>query len=156
VSSGVSLCPEAVLRGVLSPFLWYLVVNELLVRLNEESLYAQGYADGICLLVVGKFPNTVSGIIEWAVHTVELWCAGLGLSVNPDNTGLFALTRKRKLTGFFEPRLFGKTLKRSMSAKYIGVILDSRLTWKEHVDVKVKKAQNSMWACRRFCGVTWV
>jgi len=35
------------------------------------------------------------------------------------------------------------------------VILESRLTWKEHMDVKVKKAQNSMWACRRACGVTW-
>jgi len=41
-----------------------------------------------------------------------------------------------------------------MSIKYLGVILDSRLTWEEHVDVKVRKAQNSMWACRRVYGVT--
>jgi len=84
-----------------------------------------------------------------------LWCGKLGLSVNPDKTGLVAFTKKRKLTGFFEPHLFGKTLQRSMSVKYLGVILDSCLTWKEHVDVKVKKAQNSMWACRRVCGVMW-
>jgi len=130
-------------------------VDELLVRLNEGNVYAQGYADDICLLAEGKFPNTVSGLIQWVLHTVELWCAGLGLSVYPDKTGLVAFTRKRKLTGFFEPRLFGKTLKGSMSVKYLGVILDSRLTWKEHVDVKVKKPQNSMWACRRACGATW-
>jgi hypothetical protein len=108
-----------------------------------------------CLLAVGKFPNTVSGLIQWALHTVELWCAGLSLSVNPDKTRIVTFTRKRKLTGFFVPRWFGKTLKRSMSVKYLGVILDSHLTWKEHVDVRVKKAQNSMWACRRACGVTW-
>jgi len=35
-------CPQG---GVLSPLLWCLVVNELLVRLNEGSFYAQGYAD---------------------------------------------------------------------------------------------------------------
>ena len=98
-----------------------------------------------------KIPNTVSGLIQWALHTVELWCGGLGLSVNPDKTGLVAFTRKRKLMGLFEPRLFGKTLQRSTSVKYLGVILDSRLTWKEHIDAKVRKAQNSMWAC----GVTW-
>jgi len=145
-------CPQG---GVLSPLLWCPVVNELLVRLNEGSVYAQGYADDICLLAVEKFPNTVSGLIQWALHTVELWCGGLGLSVNPDKTGLVAFTRKRKLMEFFEPRLFGKTLKRSMSVKYLGVILDSRLTWKEHVDAKVKKAQNLMWACRTACGVAW-
>jgi len=90
-----------------------------------------------------------------ALYTIEVWCGGLGLSVNPNKTGLVAFTRKRKLTGFFEPCLFGKTLQLSRSVKYLGVILESRLTWKEHVDAKVKKAQNLMWACRMACGVTW-
>ena len=91
---------------------------------------------------MGKFPNTVSGLIQWALTTVEAWCAELGLSVNPDKTGIVAFTRRRKLTGFFEPRLFGKTLQRSMLVKYLGVILDSRLTWREHMDVKVRKIQD--------------
>ena len=62
---------------------------------------------------------------QWALQTVETWCGELGLLVNPDKTGLVAFTRKKKLPGFFEPCLFGKTLHRSMSVKYLGVILDS-------------------------------
>jgi hypothetical protein len=147
VSTG---CPQG---GVLSPLLWCLV-NELLVRLNEGGVYSEGYADDICLLAVGKSPNTVSGLIQWALHTVETWCDELGLSVNPDKTGLVAFTR-RTLPGFFEPCLFGTILHCSMSVKNLGVILDLRLTWKEHMDVKVRKAQNLMWACRRAYGVTW-
>jgi len=42
-----------------------------------------------------------------------------------------------------------------MLVKYLGVILDSWLTWREHVDVKVRKAHNLLWACRRAYGVTW-
>ena len=42
-----------------------------------------------------------------------------------------------------------------MSVKFLLVILDSRLTWKEDVDVKVREAHNSMRAYRRACGVTW-
>jgi hypothetical protein len=42
-----------------------------------------------------------------------------------------------------------------MSVKYLGVILDSRLTWREHVDAKVKKARNSLWVCRRACDGAW-
>jgi len=74
VSPGVSRYPGAASGGGLSPLLWCLVVNELLVWLNEWSVYAQGYAYDICLLGVGKFPNTVSEIMQWALHTVELWC----------------------------------------------------------------------------------
>jgi hypothetical protein len=130
-------------------------VDELLARLNEGGVYAKGYADDICLLAIGKFPNTVSGLIQWALGTVEEWCSEHGLTVNPDKTRLVVFTRKRKLPGFFQPCLFGRTVQRSMLVKYLGVILDSRLTWREHVDAKVKKAQNSLWACRRACGGAW-
>jgi len=36
-------------------------------------MYAQGYEDDICFLAMGKFPNTVSGLIQCALHTVDLW-----------------------------------------------------------------------------------
>ena len=125
----------------------------MLARLNEGGVHSQGYVDDICLLAVGKFPNTVSGLIQWALHTAEAGCDKLGLSVNHDKTGLVAFTR-RNLPEFFEFRLFGTTLHCFRSVKYLGVILDSRLTWREHVDVKVWKAQNS-WACRRAYGGAW-
>jgi hypothetical protein len=51
-------CPQG---GVLSPVLWCLVVDELLARLNRGGVYTKGYVDDICLLAMGKFPNTVQG-----------------------------------------------------------------------------------------------
>jgi hypothetical protein len=45
---------------MLSPFLWFLVVNNLIARLSGSGIFIQGYADDICLLAVGKFPNMVS------------------------------------------------------------------------------------------------
>jgi hypothetical protein len=52
-------CPQG---GVLSPLLWFLVVDDLLARLSGSGIFIQGYTDDICLLAVGKFPNTVSGL----------------------------------------------------------------------------------------------
>ena len=121
----------------------------------EGGIYAHGYADDICLLAVRKFPNTVSGLIQWALHTVEMWCDEIGCSVNPDKTGFVVFTRRRKLPGFFEPNFFGVNLRRSVLVKYLGIVLDSRLSWREHGDVKVRKAQNLLWACRRAYGSTW-
>jgi hypothetical protein len=145
-------CPQG---GVLSPLLWSLVVDELLVGLNQRGIYAQGYADDICLLAKGKFPNTISGLMQWALDFVEEWCDGHGLTVNPDKTELVAFTRRRKLPGFFEPRLYGTTLRLSVSAKYLGVILEARLAWKKQVEARVRKARHMMGACRRVCGRRW-
>jgi hypothetical protein len=97
----------------------------------------------------------VSGLMQWDLLTIETWCNEVGLSVNPDKTGLVAFTRKRKLPGFFEPQFFGVKLRLLGSVKYLGVILDSRLTWREHVEVKVRKAHNLLWACSRACGERW-
>ena len=144
-------CPQG---SVLSPLLWCLVVNDLLTRLSRGGFLSKD-TQMTCLLAVGKFPSTVSGLVQWAVSTVEIWCNEVGLSVIPDKTGLVAFTRKRKLQGFFEPWLFGVKLSISGSVKYLGVILDSRLTWREHVEVKVRKADNVLWACRRACGMGW-
>jgi hypothetical protein len=63
------------------------------------------------------------------------------LSFNPNKTEL-VFARKRKLPGFFEPYFFIVALHHSMSVKHLRVVLESWLSWREHVDVKVKKAHN--------------
>jgi hypothetical protein len=70
---GASGCLEAALREMycLSPLLWCLVVNDMLERFHEGGDHIQGHADHICLLAVRKFPNTVSGLIQWDLHTAE-------------------------------------------------------------------------------------
>jgi len=103
------------------------------------------YADDIRLLVVGRFLNISLGLMQWALHTVETRCIEVWFSVYLDKTELI-LTR-RKLSGFIEPNFFGVPLSHCMSVKDLGVVLDSRLTWREHVDAKVRKAHNLLWAC---------
>jgi hypothetical protein len=47
-SVGVSRgCPQG---GVLSPLLWYLVVDELIARLNGDGVYTQGSYNGPFIL----------------------------------------------------------------------------------------------------------
>jgi hypothetical protein len=50
--------------------------------------------------------------------------------------------RSKELPGFFEPHIFGMTLRHSMAVNYLGLVLDSRLAWREHMDAKVRKAHN--------------
>ena len=80
----------------------------------------------------------------WVLHAVEKWCDEVDFSINPDKTGSIVLTRRKKIHVFTTLR---DSLRRCMSVSYLEVVLDSRLTWREHVDIKVRKAQNVLRAC---------
>lgn len=145
-------CPQG---GVLSPLLWSLVVDELLVILEGKGIKAIGYADDIAIIVSGKFPRTVSEVTQSAIMAVEEWCNKVGLKINPKKTVLVPFTKKRKLEGLIEPTLFGIQISLSDQVKYLGVIIDKRLSWKQHVDYICDKACRVFWACRRTFGKTW-
>ena len=53
--------------GVLSPLLWLLVVDEILVKLERKGVTVIAYADDIAILVTGKFLDTLSELIESAL-----------------------------------------------------------------------------------------
>jgi len=63
--------------------------------------------------------------------------------------------KEKKIPRLLKPLSWGY-LHHCMSVNYLGVIPDSQPTWKEHVDVTVRKAHNLLWVCRGACGVTWV
>ncbi|XP_014282579.1 uncharacterized protein [Halyomorpha halys] len=78
--------------GVLSPLLWCMVVDTFLVRSNKAGFYTQGYADDIAVLIRGKFPGTISGLVQTSVDLMNGWCQEYGLSINPQKDK--ATTRK--------------------------------------------------------------
>ena len=92
-------------------------------------------------------------------HTVRTHAAGPShctnldeLLVNPNNPDPVTFTRKRELPHFIKPVFSGFTLHHSTMAKYLQVVPNSWLTWREHVNIRVK-AHKSLCTCRRVSGV---
>ena len=54
--------------GILSPLLWNLTMDELLWDLSEAGYYSIGYADDIAIIIRGKFPSTVSEVLQNALR----------------------------------------------------------------------------------------
>jgi hypothetical protein len=90
-------CPQG---GVLSPLLWNIVINFLLSRLNNESLWAQGLADDIVIVINGKLLTKVCELMQKALFIVHTWCREVELSANTDKTSMVFFTSNRKLVGF--------------------------------------------------------
>jgi hypothetical protein len=151
-ASAVRGCPQG---GVLSPLMWSLVVDELLWELNHRGYYTVGYADDIAILINGKFPQTVSEVLQTALHTVQQWCERTKLSINPNKTVVIPFTRRRNIKGLKEPILFGEKIQLCSEVKYLGITLAKGLTWKKQLDKVIIKAYRAFWTCRGTFGKTW-
>ncbi|KAL1447090.1 hypothetical protein WDU94_000567 [Cyamophila willieti] len=145
-------CPQG---GVLSPLLWNLVVDELLDKLNNQGYYAQGYADDIVILIRGKYLSTISDVMQSALNIVENWCEEVNLRVNPNKTTLIPFTLKRNLEELRPPHLFNKRLEMVKEVKYLGVTLDTKLTWNPHLTRITNKCTRALMMCRRTFGKSW-
>ena len=141
--------------GVLSPLLWLLVVDELLSSAVAKTVRIVAYADDIALLVSGKFPSTLSEILESALGELGRWAERGGLRINPSKTELVLFTRRRKVEDFRRPRVKGTMLSLSTEVKYLGIVLDSKLDWRRNTEARVGKALTAFYSCRRMFGTRW-
>ena len=141
--------------GVLSPTLWNLVIDELLKRLRREGVSNIGFADDIAVICKGKFLNTICETTQRALSIVEKWCKEVGLGINPNKSELVVFTRRRDLSGFVAPKLFGKPLERAGKVKYLGITFTPNLNWSEHIKHRINKSMKIFWCCKRAIGRNW-
>ena len=140
---------------MISPLLWVIVLNEALQQLEKIGVKIIAYADDVVLLATGKFLPTLSEQIDGALKTLVRWTRNCGLNINPQKTEMVLFTNKRKIPQFDTPSVGGTPLKISDSARYLGLILDRKLTWKMNIEERIKKANIAFYSCSRILGKTW-
>jgi hypothetical protein len=135
-------CPQG---GVLSPLLWSLVVDELLETLEESGHKAIGYADDIVVYSNGKYEDTVRNRMTDAILGILRWCEKVGLRANPSKTTLVPFTNRKKISQ--EPIIINNLpIPYSREVKYLGVILDQRMTWNAHTENLYNKGLKALWS----------
>lgn len=136
-------CPQG---GVLSPLLWNITVNSLLIKLEDKNHHAQAYADDVAIVYTGERISTLSSKMQRGLDIIQEWCEDNQLSVNPKKTEIVLFTRKRKLGEYTLPCMSGTQLQLKEEVKYLGVILDKKLHFGRHVAEQCAKAKRIMWA----------
>jgi ribonuclease HI len=144
-------CPQG---GVLSPLLWSLVVDKLITKLQQLGFEVVCYADDLVIMVRGKHDKTVAERLQLALNHVWRWCESENLSVNPSKTIIVPFTRRLKFN-IQDFNLNGSNISLSTEVKYLGVILDSKLSWSRHIQTVQEKAINIFMACRSMFGKKW-
>ena len=129
-------CPQG---GVLSPFLWNLVIDDLLQYTAKHIPgYIQAFADDIMSLAEGDDLDVIWQRTQATIKTIENWCQSKGLSISALKTKIVMFTWNSKWS--LRPiEVCGETIEISNEVKLLGITLDSKLTFNTHIDNIIKK-----------------
>jgi len=132
---------------VCSASFWAVAYDEAVKILNARGIEGQVYADDSCALIGGTDLNYMFRRMNQVLEQLVAWGHKCGLKFNAAKTEAILFSRdnpnKRK---FLVPQLKmeGKRVTLSDTVKYLGVTLDRRLHWTDHINDKLAKCRQLM------------
>lgn len=128
--------PSGVPQGShLGPLIFILFINDLPALLQCENLL---YADDLKIYRCIQGPNDCTALQD-DVDTLLRWCASNGMEISRGKCKVITFHRIRSPI-ITEYRIGGEPLERVQSIKDLGVILDRKLSFNEHISAVTAKS----------------
>ena len=130
--------------SVLGPLLFLLYINDF--HYYSELFDFHLFADDANLFCENKSLQKLQNRINSELINVHTWLSAnkLSLNIEKSNFILFHPPQKRLQDSNFNRLLYNKQLKREYCIKYLGIIIDSHLSWKHQVEFIAKKIRRSI------------
>ena len=144
-------CPQG---GVLSPFLWNIVLDSLLITLESLS-HLIAFADDLAIILLGFCLTTLRDLGQQYLSICNNWCEANGLKLNALKTKVIIFSRKHNLQLPRPINLHGLNIEFCKTVKYLGIKLDSKLNWQEHIQTTAQKCTKILFASKKMIGDRW-
>ena len=141
--------------GILSgPILWNGVMKDLVTHYKSRGTYRGIFADDIFIIGTGICEFTVAKNIQDDIKLMEKWASSHSLRFNVSKTKLMFFTRRRNYT---KPDIFlyGEKIEYVSEMKYLGVLIDDKLSWLPHIKKTAQKATYTLMQCKKMVGKSW-
>ena len=93
--------------------------------------------------------------MQQALKVFVKWAVKEGLNISLQKTAIVPFTKRKKTDGLGPLVLHGKELIMLDEVKYLGVILDLKLNWNQHLQKVIKKTLTTFVLVRYTCGKKW-
>lgn len=148
-----SVTSGAAQGSILGPDLWNAAYDGLLRLDMPEEVRLVGYADDVAALVAARNVELAQSKLNRVMVRVNAWMSEHNLSLALDKTEIVILTKKRINT--IIPMRIGEVVVQSKShAKYLGVMIDNKLSFGEQVRCAAEKATKRVTALSRLMANT--
>ena len=130
--------------AVLSPFLYNLFTSDIKNQFINDVHFAQ-YADDTAIYSTSADINVIMNNLQKTIDKLTLYFTKWGIKINPSKTQAIFFTRKRasrNLPNINSLQMDGVSVKWLDTVKYLGMILDKRVTYKNHINYSIEKCNN--------------
>ena len=126
--------------SILGPLLFLIYINDLSKVCNYMMPLL--FADDTNLFASGLDVNKVQQEVEIELNQISEWLKIDKLSLNIKETHFIVFTNKNVLKPVLQISIDGHKIDETDRTKFLGVVIDSKLTWKHHISyitVKIAK-----------------
>jgi ribonuclease HI len=119
----------------LSCLIFLLTLDSVQSVIDSFKLYGVrccAYADDLVVWITGSSPRKMAAVLQKLVDRVVSHLESCGHSINIDKCEVLTFTLKKKL-GIKPLKIHNLAVKEVSKVKYLGVILDKKLSWVHHV-----------------------
>jgi hypothetical protein len=137
-------CPQG---GVLSPFLWAILIDDVL-RLSFPFLHlSSGYADDLTIASSHKIPELATQNLQIMCNSISLWCSQSKMNLNALKTVLMLFHHQCPGVSHLSISINDVLILPSNETVFLGLTLDSRLKWLSHFNTKAVAARKAFLLC---------
>ena len=127
--------------SVLGPLLFILFINDL-PNINDKVRFIL-YADDANIIITAENEAEIIAIYESFCSSLVKWVNVNGLFLNIKKTNYMIFTRKQNsMLESYEPKVGSIKIERKRVTRFLGVLIDEKLTWSQHIAaVKAKTSR---------------
>jgi hypothetical protein len=129
------------------PGMWNIFYNSLLKLKFTSGTKIIAFADDLILLTRGESVSELENTANTELKKISTWARGNKFRFNDKKSKILLMTRrKRKSREDFEVYLNNKLLRQVKTIKYLGIIIDNKLTFREHITQATEKCRKIIFA----------
>jgi hypothetical protein len=142
--------------GILSPIIFNMVINILLLIIEKAKALGIAFADDAMAGDKGRCLQTILAKLQKLLDEMTAALDSTGMKFSPQKTVVVIFSKKTVDTTLLPKlKMYNEPIQYSEEVKYLGVTFDNKLTFKQHIHNSFNKAKRLMFSTKAIMGKFW-